>query len=146
MSASANSSPALSDEQHLTSRSSRSLARFASAGALALVLLAGCVTNQEPGLRAAGTSTILNAHPHKARSAVVSGEDAFTAPTVIAAPIDSVWHALLRALPATGVPVDAVHPASYTAGTTLTSARRKFAGKPISTYPRELRKSRTNTS
>ena len=46
------------------------------------------------------------------------------------------WHALLRALPATGVPVDAVHPASYTAGTTLTSARRKFAGKPISTYLR----------
>lgn len=99
---------------------------------VALLALAGCATNTDPTLRTGGTATIVN--PGRGGGVFIDGEDNFTAPTVIEAPIDQVWDALLKTFPAVGVPVDAIQTASYTIGTPVTNARRDFAGKPISTY------------
>jgi hypothetical protein len=100
-----------------------------------VVLAAGgaaCASTGEPTVGAGGTDTALNFS--RGRSATVGGGGLAVAPTTLGVPVDQAWEALLKALPAIGVPVDAASPQSWTAGTPATQVRRRFAGERISAF------------
>lgn len=112
----------------------RSLRRAgrASIPLAAAVVAASCAGTAPPGLSSGGTTTVINSE--RGRGASIRGDDMTVAPTRLDAPVDRAWTALLEALPATGIPVDVVSPEAWTAGTRVTRATGRFAGRPISTY------------
>lgn len=111
--------------------------RRSTAPSLTLVLcgalaLAACVTNPTPELRAVGSTTQIEFEG--GRSATVTPQSMSPAATAVDAPIRQVWHALLQALPAVGVPLETVSEPAWTAGAEAAAVRRRIGGQWLSSY------------
>lgn len=100
---------------------------------LALVLaVAGCASTAPPTLASGGTSTVVNSD--WGRGATIEGDNLSVAPSMLDAPVEQTWVALLQALTTTGVPVNVVSQATWTAGTQPTRIKGRIAGQPLSTF------------
>ncbi len=97
-----------------------------------LLLVAGCASTADPRVSSGGTSTVVT-FPGQ-RAAIMDTESASVAPTLLPAPLDEAWDALLVALPAVGVPVTTVHEASWTAGNQVLNLRRRLGDRPLSNF------------
>ena len=98
-------------------------------GALAIT---GCVTSHTPEVRAVGTSTQIDFD--RGRTVTVRPEPVTGSATAVEAPIREVWHALLQALPAVGVPLETVSEPTWTAGAEAAAVRQRIGGRWLSSY------------
>lgn len=117
------------------------IARPAGRGPASLALIlalaigtAACGGSARPTLSARGTSTDLSSET--GRGVTVSGDEASVKTTVLSAPPEQVWPALLKALPAAGVPVETADKATWTAGSPAYGVKGRLGGKRLSTFLR----------
>lgn len=98
---------------------------------VAVGLMTACASGHTPEVRSAGARTEVNFEG--GRGAVIESSTGSTT-TAIDAPIGDVWHALLQALPAVGVPLETVIEPTWTAGAEAAAVRRRIGGRYLSNY------------
>lgn len=101
--------------------------------ALLLASLTGCASGPQSTLSSGGASTMVLSE-ETGRSATVSGEDASVRSSTVAAPVEDVWNALQKVLPAIGIPLKVADRATWTAGNPGFGIKSRFDGRRISTF------------